>query len=349
VLSPVGVYPISVALTGSAAANYSVGSVLGSLTIAKAPAVLTVSLSTSTPALGSPVIVNVQVVSTTGGVPTGSVTVLDGATVLAVVQLTAGSAALSASALAAGSHSLSSVYSGDSNFLGGTSAAAVVTIGAGADFTLAATGATSQSVPSGSAATFNFAVAMQGATLSSPITLAVQGVPVGATASLESGIAAARRIGDELYADDPDAACGAGQAFTAGFVQRSDGVGASDHAVRRCGVEEEESPQVFRGPHRDVRFAVRDGLRESHQYGCRNRQHEELYAHRNWDFHQFDGDSAATFGECHASGVVIDLQRRGEQSQQEEQQHAREEDERHAHTGLAIDLGDEIRCRRRRW
>src|ERR1019366_2990163 len=103
-----------------------------------------------------------QVASTTSGVPTGSVTVLDGTTSLAVVPLSAGSASLSTSALGSGSHSLSAVYSGDANFLGGTSAAAVVTIGAGADFTLAATGATSQSVPAGSAATFNFAVAMQG-------------------------------------------------------------------------------------------------------------------------------------------------------------------------------------------
>jgi len=108
--------------------------------------------------------------------------------VLAAVPLSAGSAAFSTSALGSGSHSLSAVYPGDSNFLGGTSATAVVTIGAGADFTLAATGATSQSVPAGSATTFNFAVATQGAAMSSPITLAVQGVPVGATASLSPAV-----------------------------------------------------------------------------------------------------------------------------------------------------------------
>jgi hypothetical protein len=187
-LSPVGVYPISVALSGSAAANYSVVAVSGSLTIAKAPTVLTVSPSTSTPSLGASVTLTMQVASTTSGVPTGSVTVLDGTAALGMAPLAAGSASFSISALAAGSHSLSAVYSGDSNFLGGTSAAAVVTIGAGADFTLAATGATSQSVPAGSAATFNFAVAMQGAAMSSPITLAVQGVPVGATASFSPAL-----------------------------------------------------------------------------------------------------------------------------------------------------------------
>ncbi len=187
-LSPVGVYPISVTLTGSAAMNYSVGAVSGSLTIARAPTVLTVSPSTSTPGLGAPVTLNVQVASTTSGAPTGIITVFDGTAVLAVVPLAAGSAAFSTSALTPGSHSLSAVYAGDSNFLGGTSSAAVVTIGAGADFTLAATGATSQSVPAGSTAIFNFAVALQGAAMSSPITLAVQGVPVGATASLSPAV-----------------------------------------------------------------------------------------------------------------------------------------------------------------
>jgi len=48
---------------------------------------------------------------------------------------------------------------------------------------MAAAGATTQSVVAGSAATFSFSVANTGAALASPITLAVQGVPLGATAS----------------------------------------------------------------------------------------------------------------------------------------------------------------------
>jgi sugar lactone lactonase YvrE len=187
-LAPVGVYPITAALIGGVAGNYSVGAVSGSVTIAKAPTVLTVLPSTSTPAVGLPVTLNMQVASTTSGVPTGSVTLLDGTTVLAVVPLAAGSAAFSANALGLGAHSFAAIYTGDSNFLGGTSAAAVVTIGAGSDFTLAATGAASQSVPAGSVATFNFAVAMQGAAMSSPIMLAVQGAPVGATVSLSPAL-----------------------------------------------------------------------------------------------------------------------------------------------------------------
>jgi hypothetical protein len=58
-----------------------------------------------------------------------------------------------------------------------------VTVGAAQDFTLAATGANSQAVPAGSAATYGFSVGTLGAALASPIALAVQGAPLGATAS----------------------------------------------------------------------------------------------------------------------------------------------------------------------
>jgi sugar lactone lactonase YvrE len=184
VLSPVGVYPILVMLTGSAAANYSVEVTAGSLTIAQAPTLITVSPLAGVVAPGVPETLNLQVASTTSGVPTGSVTLMDGTAVLGVLQLSVGSGAYSTNALGLGMHSLSAVYSGDANYLGCISTPAAVTIGAAPDFTLAATGATSQSVPAGSTATFQFAVAMLGPAMSSPITLAVQGAPVGAIASL---------------------------------------------------------------------------------------------------------------------------------------------------------------------
>jgi sugar lactone lactonase YvrE len=187
-LSPVGVYPIAVTLGGSGAANYTVGATAGDLTVAKAPTLTTLSASTSAAPVGLPVTLNIQAASTTSGVPTGDVTVLDGTTVLSVLPLAAGGAAFSTSALGLGTHNLSAVYVGDSNFLASISTAASVTVGAASDFTLAATGATTQSVPAGSAATFNFSVAMQGAAMSSPITLAVQGTPAGATASLSPSL-----------------------------------------------------------------------------------------------------------------------------------------------------------------
>ena len=184
VLPPVGNYPITATLTGSSAGNYSLGATpVGSLSVAQAPTLTTLLASASNPGLGAAVSFTMRAVSTTSGVPTGSATVMDGTTVLGVGGLAGGGAVFSISTLAPGTHSLSAAYSGDGNFLGSTSAVATVTVGAAQDFTLAATGATSQAVPAGSAATYSFSVGMVGAALASPITLAVQGGPLGATPS----------------------------------------------------------------------------------------------------------------------------------------------------------------------
>jgi hypothetical protein len=91
---------------------------------------------------------------------------------------------LTLSTLSQGTHNVSAVYSGDSNFLPSTSVASAIVVGNTSDFILTSTGVTAQSVPAGSAATFSFSVTIQGAAIPSPIVLAVQGTPVGATASL---------------------------------------------------------------------------------------------------------------------------------------------------------------------
>jgi sugar lactone lactonase YvrE len=183
-LAPVGNYPIAATLTGSAAGNYTVSLTPVSLTIAQAPTLTTLSPSSNNISPGLPVTLSIQAASTTTGTPTGTVTLLDGTTVLSVAQLSGGGATFTIGTLALGSHSLNAVYSGDTNFLPSTSAPASIIVGAASDFILTPMGATSQSIPAGSAATFNFSVAMQGAAMSSPITLAVQGTPLGATTSL---------------------------------------------------------------------------------------------------------------------------------------------------------------------
>ncbi len=184
-LSPAGLYPISAMLTGSAAGNYTVAvTPAANLSIAQTPTQTSLSASTSSPGLGLPVTLSVQSSSTTGGVPTGSITLTDGSTMLSVVTLSAGAATLTTSSLALGAHNLSATYSGDANFLPSSSATAELAVGAASDFTLTATGAASQSIPKGSSATYSFSVAMLGAAMASPIVLAVQGVPLGATSSI---------------------------------------------------------------------------------------------------------------------------------------------------------------------
>jgi sugar lactone lactonase YvrE len=184
-LSPTGSYPIAATLTGSAAANYSVATTPAAyLSIAQAPTQTSLSASSSSPGLGLPVTLTVQATSITSGVPTGSIAFADGSATLSVVPLTAGAASFTTGSLALGAHNLSASYSGDANFLPSSSATANVAVGPASDFTLTATGATAQSIPAGSSATYSFSVAMLGAAMSSPIALAVQGVPPGATSSI---------------------------------------------------------------------------------------------------------------------------------------------------------------------
>src|SRR5437867_1062300 len=101
------------------------------------------------------------------GVPTGTVTFKDGATVLGTATLVNGSASLSVSTLAIGSHSLTAVYSGSAAFAGSTSAAVTQTVNSGAT-------ATSTSLTS----TPNPSTVGQAVTLSSTVTSAA-GVPTG--------------------------------------------------------------------------------------------------------------------------------------------------------------------------
>jgi hypothetical protein len=78
--------------------------------------------STVNPSVYGQMVTFSAAVSSTGGVPTGTVTFLDGAANLGTVALNAqGQAALATAALPAGAHSITAVYNGDANFLGATS------------------------------------------------------------------------------------------------------------------------------------------------------------------------------------------------------------------------------------
>jgi hypothetical protein len=70
----------------------------------------------------------VAAVSPGAGTPTGTVTFMDGATVLATGALSGGTARFTTSALGAGKHSIAAVYNGDTNDQGSTSAALTETV-----------------------------------------------------------------------------------------------------------------------------------------------------------------------------------------------------------------------------
>jgi hypothetical protein len=106
--------------------DFSTKTVCGTVTslspfVLFSPSTSTIVSSTLKPStFGQSVTFTVNVVA--AGAATGTITFRDGSTVLATVPLSSGQASLSTSALTAGSHSITASYSGDTRFLGNTSA-----------------------------------------------------------------------------------------------------------------------------------------------------------------------------------------------------------------------------------
>lgn len=186
-LAPAGVYPIVTTLSGSAAGNYALTPTPANLTIAPAPTTLSLFTTVTGSAItGQQLPLTLQLQTANTGSPTGTVTIADGGAILYTGAVPAtGILSFSISSLSPGAHLLTATYNGDPNFLTSTSAPLLISVAAPppSDFSLQATGVTSQTVSAGSAASFTFSTQSINAPLSSPILLAASGLPLGATAS----------------------------------------------------------------------------------------------------------------------------------------------------------------------
>jgi sugar lactone lactonase YvrE len=187
-LSPAGTYPITATLTGPAAGNYAVASPVATLTIHPAPTVITLSNLIATATSGSSITLTAHIASSTpAGTFPGTVTLLDSGNPLFALPISAsGDAVFTITSITGGAHSFTAFYSGSTNFTSSTSSPQLITVGTGPttnpDFTLTPTGTTSQTISSGSSASYNFTVQLQG-NISSPIALAATGLPNLSTAS----------------------------------------------------------------------------------------------------------------------------------------------------------------------
>ncbi len=195
--STVGSYTINAAVGSLSAANYSFAYASGTLAIKQAAPAVTVALTSGTnPAfVQNPITFTAAVgfatvpSSSTLPGPTSAVTFFDGATPITAcsgVTLSAYSsatgtatAACAVSTLAAGSHSITATYSGDTNFTAGTSNASSETV---ADFTVNAQDAT-LTVKPGASGQYTFTLSPQSPATTFPtaINLTVNGLPPGAT------------------------------------------------------------------------------------------------------------------------------------------------------------------------
>jgi sugar lactone lactonase YvrE len=186
-------YPISVALTGASAGNYTVvlGAASGSVVIAKASSTINLTTSSAAPILGTSDTLTATVSSTTSGTPTGTVNFYDGTTLLNTTPapLSGGVATLTLTTLPVGANSLTAVYSGNIDFIASTSAAVSATV-LPPQFTISASPSAQTVLPLHSV-DFTITLTPANSTFVYPVTLSVSGLPAGVTASFSPASVAA--------------------------------------------------------------------------------------------------------------------------------------------------------------
>jgi hypothetical protein len=136
--------------------------------------------SSMNPSLASSPVTFTASVTATVGTPTGSVTFFDGSTQLGSAALSTGSASFTTSALASGSHTITAVYSGDTNFATLTSAILTQTV---ESYTIGTPSGGSSSATVSPGGQANFMLAVSPPTVGAPLTFTVTGLPVGTTAT----------------------------------------------------------------------------------------------------------------------------------------------------------------------
>jgi hypothetical protein len=206
-------YSTAATTTSAAGGSYSItatlndpDSKLGNYTVTNTPAALTITRATpgvvvtsnSNPVLVQNSITLIATVSSGVSTPTGTVTFLDGTTPLGTGTVnSSGIATLALSTLAVGSHSITGVYSGDTNFIALSSSAITQSV---QDFNLTISiassggtaGVTSVTALPGGTAVYTFTLSPVGSTtFPAAVTLSATGLPKGATYSFSPASLAA--------------------------------------------------------------------------------------------------------------------------------------------------------------
>ncbi len=180
-----GAYPIIATVTGANLTDYAVAAAPGTLTVTQAGTTTTLTRPTNTAASDGSVELQVQVQSSTTGVPTGVVRFSNGTSLLGEATLENGAASFSTNQFQENTaNQLTAVYQGDTNFLPSSSSALAVDP-VTTDFSVAPTvGMQSLSVPSGGKVVFPLQVSPGNAGMyPGVVTFAVTaGLPAGATA-----------------------------------------------------------------------------------------------------------------------------------------------------------------------
>lgn len=182
-----GTYVLTASFTPTDTTTYASSTTTATLIVGKVSDT-TALTSSNNPSLVSSATALAATITTSLGTPTGSVAFYDGTTLLGTVTLVQGQATYTTAGFATGSHSITVVYSGDSNFLTSTSPAVVQLV---QDFTLSTTtdsGSTTTPTATaspGGTATYSLLIGPSvGTVLPAAVTLSVTGLPTGAVATL---------------------------------------------------------------------------------------------------------------------------------------------------------------------
>ncbi|MFP5230300.1 MAG: FG-GAP-like repeat-containing protein [Acidobacteriota bacterium] len=167
--------------------NFAASTSTATVVTVNAPALAatntTLTASASTIGVGANLTLNATVAPASGsGTPTGTVTFMDGTATIGTAALSGGAASYSTTSLAAGTHSLTAAYGGDSNFSGSTSSSVSVTVQAATpSFTLSAS-PTNGTVTAGQSAQTTIAITPANG-FNQQVSFACSGLPTGGTCS----------------------------------------------------------------------------------------------------------------------------------------------------------------------
>ena len=192
-----GTYSITATLNdpNTKLANYTVTNTPAALTLTKATPLVSLTSGSNPVLLLNPVVLTATLTGATA--PTGSVSFLDGATLLGTSTASNGIATLTVTTLAVGTHSISAAYGGDTNFNSATNATPISEVVDDFSLAISVSGGsgsiTSVTALPGGTAVYSFSVSpVNASTFPATVTLSATGLPKGATyvfspATLASG------------------------------------------------------------------------------------------------------------------------------------------------------------------
>ncbi len=195
IILPAGAYTLAATFTPTDTSMYKSATATVPLVVNKATAGISLTTSANTVLVQNPVTFTATVSSVVSP-PTGTVTFFDGTsttTPIGTATLTGSVATLTTSSLAIGTHTITAVYSGDTNFVTASSPALLQTV---QDFNLSIStssgSSTTATVVPGGTANYTLIISPTGsATFPAKVALTVSGLPAGATYTLTpSSIAA---------------------------------------------------------------------------------------------------------------------------------------------------------------